>query len=1039
MGGTLEQKIRVQIETFFLNLPQVQAYSKAVEKINAAGNKKISVADSGSVANTEKLAASVDRLAESVAKLDDSKVGKLAKAFQFLSNVSNVLGHIKGTIEGVQFLLNLGEKFPAFGSKLSGAGTAIGGFFNLAKDKVVGAASVVKAKVGELVEDLPGMAKGLAGGASGLLGIGAAGAVATVGLVAIAGIIAAIVAAAVAIPAAVGALFKLAGSAAETGSKFHDLSQQTGVSVELLSSLAPAAEDSSGSIEELALGVGKFNKLIGEAARGSKEAIARLAEFGLTPQEALADTDAALEKVIQHILALPPGTQQAIAAQDAFGKSGAKLLPTLIATGGNIAELKKKAQELGVFWTGEGANAADEYGDKLNEMRRIVAGLANSLGQVLIPELLRLFRILTSEGSGAAETFGFAIRFIASQVHILIRALTVALALINTLRGKAGVGTSRAGGGTLGSGDGRFESNVGDGSIRANLRALDEIANTSAPSGPGGDGELDLSNSGGGGKGGGGKGSKIDSTLASLLGLDKARADFAFGVFKDLLDRETTALQKGLDERTISIDAYYQKLKELQIAQIDAELKNIGAQRLAQQKELADSLEQIKNGEGSDPEKEAKKTNELQKAQAALLALNERYIKLLRDRGEVATKTGAEEKKAIEDLRKEFVQLDEAAASFEGVQSIAAVVEKYRNIVEKLRAELSNPKLSDSQRESLEEQLKIALKLVNAETERVRVANLLAVVHQKNAIIDADINIIQAKHTGNIVEEYRARLLTKPLVEQQIANLEKALRSAEAMAESQQDPQTIEALKNQIAALEVMKRSYENLGTVIKNTLIDSTTAAFENLLLSMGEVIAGTKSVVDAFKSFALQIIKEIERVIAKMIALKIVTAILKAISKASGGDSDVGGGIAGLGGGAADGFAAGGDITARAGGRLINVAEGGHDELVVSTDPKFGRRTAQLLGRFIRRTGILPKFSEFNSGAILGNISARIPSLGAGDWVPATAGGPPASDVGVQNINVTMNLPGVRDHRDFQANKQAILRDAARAVANATKRSRG
>jgi TP901 family phage tail tape measure protein len=83
---------------------------------------------------------------------------------------------------------------------------------------------------------------------------------------------------------------------------------------------------------------------------------------------------------------------------------------------------------------------------------------------------------------------------------------------------------------------------------------------------------------------------------------------------------------------------------------------------------------------------------------------------------------------------------------------------------------------------------------------------------------------------------------------------------------------------------------------------------------------------------------------------------------------------------------LAMGGMIQAMMGGKLIQVAEGGFDELVLTTDPKHRSRTEALISDFIKRTGITPQISgAFASGGFVdkgpGYVSPSVfPSLRTG-----------------------------------------------------------
>lgn len=66
---------------------------------------------------------------------------------------------------------------------------------------------------------------------------------------------------------------------------------------------------------------------------------------------------------------------------------------------------------------------------------------------------------------------------------------------------------------------------------------------------------------------------------------------------------------------------------------------------------------------------------------------------------------------------------------------------------------------------------------------------------------------------------------------------------------------------------------------------------------------------------------------------------------------------------------FAMGGYIPAKNGGHLAVVGEGGFDEFILSTDPRYANRTAKLLGNFIERMNY--KIPKFEMGGISSNIN--------------------------------------------------------------------
>lgn len=220
--------------------------------------------------------------------------------------------------------------------------------------------------------------------------------------------------------AAVGALTAAAGAAATTiwqaataaaeyGGRLQDLADKTGLSAEFLSSLDMAAQESGTSVEELGGSFTKFNKLIGEAAAGSKEATDKLKQFGIGPKEALNDMEGSLKKVFARIAAMPTAAQQTKAAIDAFGKSGAAIIPVLKNFGGDMDGLIAKAREMGVAINDSTLASMDEFDDTLTRTKGQLSALWRQFGTQFLPVLTDGMRSLSkwfSENKQAVTDFG---------------------------------------------------------------------------------------------------------------------------------------------------------------------------------------------------------------------------------------------------------------------------------------------------------------------------------------------------------------------------------------------------------------------------------------------------------------------------------------------------------------------------------------------------------------------------------------------------------------------------------------------------------
>jgi hypothetical protein len=159
-------------------------------------------------------------------------------------------------------------------------------------------------------------------------------------------------------------------------------------------------------------------------------------------------------------------------------------------------------------------------------------------------------------------------------------------------------------------------------------------------------------------------------------------------------------------------------------------------------------------------------------------------------------------------------------------------------------------------------------------------------------------------------------------------------------------------------------------------------------------------------------------------------INGAIGAAFKPSGGGSFSGdgaggsfGGDAGIGGYSSGQYATGGMISATSGGRLIQVAEGGYNELVLSTDPKYRNRTAALLSGFVAQTGISPHINAFAKGGFTnGDYALPSPSIGS---LPAYSPAPINSERSARRSgdvrfegDMIFDLRGVKNPQEFKRN---------------------
>ncbi len=191
----------------------------------------------------------------------------------------------------------------------------------------------------------------------------------------------------------------LAGAAksfADMGSKLWDMSKRTGVSVEALSVLGYAAEQSGAEIESLEVGLRKMQKTIVDAASGSTSAQESLALLGLTVADlAGLSPEQQFKLIADRIDQIADPTLKAAAAMEVFGKSGTGLLPMFEGGAAALDAYEQHARKLGIIMSTEDAKATDEFGDALGDLWKVLKQAAFTIGSALAPLLQSLAQKIT--------------------------------------------------------------------------------------------------------------------------------------------------------------------------------------------------------------------------------------------------------------------------------------------------------------------------------------------------------------------------------------------------------------------------------------------------------------------------------------------------------------------------------------------------------------------------------------------------------------------------------------------------------------------
>lgn len=805
-----------------------------------------------------------------------------------------------------------------------------------------------------------------------------------------------------------GAVFKLAQHAAEAGAKFHDLALETGLSVETLSGLELQLTQSGATLEDFSNGVFFLQKNLGAAAEGNKALKKTFADLGVTDANAaLKDTEGTLRTVLKGLAALTDEGVRNAKGSEVLGRAYKQLRVFIADTNGDIDAAIKKARELGLVMSDDAADAADEFGDALDELRARAEGAGRVVGNEVIPQLSAALKDLseslgdnrdplTAFGEGLSEIILFG-RLAASTLRDVIAAANSATDIplflnlnAQRLRNEQAINSGQ-----------RFDLTQ---PLTPEQIARGERERERALKRAGVFGDSDNITDRGGGK------SKRESQLPQLLvELEKkvaefnrvveagriaarqAAADGALRLLKDQLEREQSLLDEQLATGFASIEDFYQRRGELQQDAIDAELKREREKQSALSQEFArierqngDELAFKKKEIDLDTKRPAaereeqkriaaqeasiKLEQELQRISAEIGQSTERVTVLERERAGLWERIARDQRAARAELEKQISDALDEINSLNGRTSqvaIRAINDRFSPLLDKIATE-----------QGTDSPLYQAItELVGILSDRARIQELVERADLQGKILDVRSAEVRAQTRDNVLAEAAAQKelndLAREYAERQLVILQNALTIAEANKEAK----TVLDLRGRIAEVEALRNSAVTFGQQLEDTAINTAFDGLSNVLNTAVTDFRNLKSAgLDAVRS----LLSALTQLILKAALLKILGAVLGGIG--FGGASEGAGG-SGAGSFLAGKFATGGVATRRG---VYELAEEGPEGII-------NARALRNIGRgtidFINRTGRLPSFAASGAPA---------------NFAPAAAAAPTQVTVPIRNVNV-------------------------------------
>lgn len=220
------------------------------------------------------------------------------------------------------------------------------------------------------------------------------------------------------------AIFQFSNDVLKAQAGLADMAQKTGVTVEELSALGYAAQQSGSDLQTLDAGLRGLSNTATDAANGSKKAADSFAVLGIKVRDGndeLKSSGDLLLEIAEQFAQYEDGAAKSALAQDLFGKAGRDLIPLLNKGAAGIEELTKRADELGITLSTQAAQAASKLQDNLATLGAITRGVVGQALQEVVPILSNFAEGMITGAEGSTALDG-AVRVLAAGLKVLLSA-----------------------------------------------------------------------------------------------------------------------------------------------------------------------------------------------------------------------------------------------------------------------------------------------------------------------------------------------------------------------------------------------------------------------------------------------------------------------------------------------------------------------------------------------------------------------------------------------------------------------------------------
>lgn len=230
------------------------------------------------------------------------------------------------------------------------------------------------------------------------------------------------------------ALVALTLKASQAGDAAAKAAQKFGITAQEAQELKFIAEANSLSFEQMGGGLRFLQRSAVEAARGGKSARDAYAQLGVNVRGANGQIKPAVQlfrDVADRISKIDDPAKRTALALKIFGRGGNELLPVLLEGGKAIAEMQRRARDLGGVLDEEAVKGAVALDDAVDDLTFGVGGLSKRIGASLFPVITRITKAMTEWLIANRKTIDDGIKRFARAVTGLVDAIGTTVAYLS--------------------------------------------------------------------------------------------------------------------------------------------------------------------------------------------------------------------------------------------------------------------------------------------------------------------------------------------------------------------------------------------------------------------------------------------------------------------------------------------------------------------------------------------------------------------------------------------------------------------------------